>query len=103
MEVFQHLATGFGPCQSCGNAWRQLLAHQLQGEALWSQHLGHVFYTDRHGRGLTFGKPEGHTARQAADGALELPHAGLTRVARNDVAQRRLGEHELLCRQACGL
>ena len=38
-----------------------------------------------------------------ANSTLQLPHAGLTSVARNHVAQGRIGEAELLCCQSRGL
>ena len=46
--------------------------------------------------GLTVGDPPRNLARQLADLALQLPHAGLTRITRDDLAQRRVGDRQLL-------
>ena len=52
---------------------------------------------------LTLGDADGDVAQGLADLALEVAHAGLARVALDDVAQGRVGDLDLLRLQAVGL
>src|SRR5262249_41717334 len=96
----EHVAAGFGPRKPGRDARRQLFARKLEREAFGAEHLGQVFDPDDHWRRVAFGEAQRDAARQAPDGAFELAHARLARVSTDDVAQRLVGQYELLIRQS---
>src|SRR5262245_38455489 len=95
----EHVAAGLGPRQAGCDARRQLFARELEREAFGAEHLGQIFDSDDHGRRVAFGEAQRDAARQTPDGAFELAHARLARVAPDDVAQSLVGQYELLIRQ----
>ena len=90
------LAAGFGPCQTGGHAGGKLPARLLARKAPRPKPIDHVIGTDGDGLRMTFGMAHRNFARDPADGAFELAHAGLARVLRDDRLQRLFGDDAIL-------
>src|SRR5688572_1139120 len=91
----EELAARLRPSHAGRHAGRQLLARLLGVEARRAEQLLQVAGVHANPLRLPFGDAQRGLAREAADGALQLPDARLARVARGDERERGVRYLEL--------